>query len=90
MANSADTFTVLAGNFKEVYGDLHNLIPDTAKLMKLIPFKPKAKIGNEYVEAVKLTHEHGVTYSSSDNNAGALVTLSTPIPLTLLDAKVTS
>jgi hypothetical protein len=90
MANSADTFTVLAGNFKEVYGDLHNLIPDTAKMMKMIPFKPKAKIGNEYVEAVKLTHEHGVTYSSSDNNAGALVTLSTPIPLTLLDAKVTS
>lgn len=90
MGNSADTFTVLAGNFKEVYGDLHNLIPDTAKLMKLIPFKPKAKIGNEYVEAVKLTHEHGITYSASDNNAGALVTLSTPIPLTLLDAKVTS
>lgn len=90
MANSADTFTVLAGNFKEVYGDLHNLIPDTAKLMKMIPFKPKAKIGNEYVEAVKLTHEHGVTYSTSDNNSGALVTLSTPIPLTLLDAKVTS
>ncbi len=90
MANSADTFTVLAGNFKEVYGDLHNLIPDTAKMMKMIPYKPKAKIGNEFVEAVKLTHEHGVTYSASDNNAGALVTLSTPIPLTLLDAKVTS
>lgn len=90
MANSADTFTVLAGNFKEVYGDLHNLIPDTAKLMKMIPYKPKAKIGNEYVEAVKLTHEHGVTYSQTDNNAGALVTLTTPVPLTLLDAKVTS
>ena len=90
MANSADTFTVLAGNFKEVYGDLHNLIPDTAKLMKMLPYKPKAKIGNEFVEAVKLTHEHGVTYSQSDNNAGALVTLSTPIPLTLLDAKVSS
>ncbi len=90
MANSADTFNVLSGNFKEVYGDLHNLIPDTAKLMKLMPYKPKAKIGNEFVEAVKLTHEHGVTYSSTDNNAGALVTLSTPIPLTLLDAKVTS
>jgi hypothetical protein len=88
--NSADTFTVLAGNFKEVYGDLHNVIPDTAKLMKMIPYKPKAKIGNEYVEAVKLTHEHGVTYSQSDNNAGALVTLTTPVPLTLLDAKVTS
>jgi hypothetical protein len=58
--------------------------------MKLIPFKPKAKIGNEYVEAVKLTHEHGITYSASDNNSGALVTLSTPIPLTLLDAKVQS
>ncbi len=58
--------------------------------MKLIPFKTKAKIGNEYVEAVKLTHEHGVTYSTTDNNAGALVTLSAPIPLTLLDAKVTS
>lgn len=90
MANSADTFTVLAGNFKEVYGDLHNLIPDTAKLMKMIPFKPKAKIGNQYIEAVKLTHEHGVTYSQTDNNSGALVTLSTPVPLTLLDAKVTS
>ena len=90
MSNSADTFTVLAGNFKEVYGDLHNVIPDTAKLMKLLPFKPKAKIGNEYVEAVKLTHEHGITYSQTDNNAGALVTLATPIPLTLLDAKVTS
>lgn len=90
MSNSADTFTVLQGNFKEVYGDLHNLIPDTAKMMKMIPYKPKAKIGNEFVEAVKLTHEHGVTYSQSDNNAGALVTLSTPIPLTLLDAKVMS
>ena len=90
MANSADTFTVLSGNFKEVYGDLHNLIPDTAKLMKMMPYKAKAKIGNEFVEAVKLTHEHGVTYSQSDNNAGALVTLSTPIPLTLQDAKVSS
>ena len=90
MANSADTFTELQGNFKEVYGDLHNLIPDTAKMMKMIPYKSKAKIGNEFVEAVKLTHEHGVTYSATDNNAGALVTLSTPIPLTLLDAKVTS
>lgn len=90
MANSADTFGVLQGNFKEVYGDLHNLIPDTAKMMKMIPYKAKAKIGNEFVEAVKLTHEHGVTYSQSDNNAGALVTLSTPIPLTLLDAKVMS
>lgn len=90
MANSADTFTVLAANFKEVYGDLHNLIPDTAKLMKIFPFKAKAKIGNEFVEAVKLTHEHGITYSASDNNSGALVTLSTPIPLTLLNAKVTS
>lgn len=90
MANSADTFAVLQSNFKEVYGDLHNLIPDTAKMMKMIPYKSKAKIGNEFVEAVKLTHEHGVTYSASDNNAGALVTLSTPIPLTLLDAKVTS
>ena len=39
---------------------------------------------------MKLTHEHGITYSQTDNNAGALVTLSTPIPLTLLDAKVTS
>jgi len=90
MSNSADTFTVLAANFKEVYGDLHNLIPDTAKLMKMMPFKPKAKIGNEYVEAVKLTHEHGITYSTTDNNAGALVSLNTPIPLTLLDAKVSS
>lgn len=80
----------MSANFKEVYGDLHNLIPDTAKMMKMIPFKPKAKIGNEFVEAVKLTHEHGVTYSATDNNAGALVTLSTPIPLTLLDAKVSS
>lgn len=90
MANTADTFAVLQSNFKEVYGDLHNVIPDTAKLMKLLPFKSKDKIGNEFVEAVKLTHEHGITYSQSDNNSGALVSLSTPIPLTLLNSKVTS
>lgn len=74
--------SALSGLFKEVYGDdLINLIPDTAKLTKMIPFVSSDKeLGNKYHQPVVVTHEHGVTYAAADagaftlNDAVAMVT----------------
>lgn len=83
-ANDIDT---LNGNFKEVYGDkVMNLIPDGAKIMKSIPFVPKAKqLGNEYHQPVIVAQEHGFSYGGPDGTAFAL---SDPIPGQVKDAKV--
>ena len=51
--------------FKEVYGDHTDLLPDDNHLAKFMPFSEKDKVGENYNEAVTLTHETGFTLSDS-------------------------
>lgn len=54
----------LDGYFKEVYGDLSNVIPKFELIAKDIPFKTHEKIGDSYHFPVRLRRAHGHTYSS--------------------------
>lgn len=74
MASTYTTPSTLTGLFKEVYGDEQiNLVPDNAKLQKLIPFVPRDKeLGNKYHQNVIVSCEHGVSYASVDSGAFAL------------------
>lgn len=51
--------------FKNVYGDLTNLLPEDYPLAKRIPFSQKQKVGEKYIEAVVLTNETGITLSAT-------------------------
>ena len=63
----------LDGLFKVVYGpDIDNLIPESAKLTKLIPFSEEEKIGKRYEQPVILSYPHGVTYAAPGAGAFAL------------------
>ncbi len=63
----------LNGLFKNVYGSLHNLIPDNVKLMNMVPFaKAQEQLGYKFVEAVVLGLEHGVSYGLSSDGAFTL------------------
>lgn len=53
--------------FKKVYGDLTDLTPNDQHLSKLIPFSQKQRVGESYVEAVVLSSETGITFSSSSS-----------------------
>lgn len=63
----------LNGLFKQVYGEVHNLIPDNVKLMNMVPFSSaQEQLGLKYVEAVVLGLEHGVSYGLSTDGAFTL------------------
>lgn len=47
--------------FKNVYGDLQNLLPEDYLLAKDIPFSEKQKTGEKYLEGVVLSNEVGIT-----------------------------
>ena len=85
---SVDTFTKLLANFKSRYGNLDNVIVDSMKFLKLCPFDKKNKTGKNFVVAVQLANEQGVTYGSTDDNMGALLDLKPARQLTLLDATI--
>src|SRR5665213_358732 len=85
---SVDTFVQLLANFKTRYGNLDNVIVDTMKFLKLCPFDKKNKTGHNFVVAVQLANEQGVTYGSTDDNTGALLDLKPARRLTLLDATI--
>jgi hypothetical protein len=55
--------------FKQVYGDLQDLLPEDYRLAKDIPFNSKQKVGEKYVEAVVLSHETGWTLAGSSMDA---------------------
>lgn len=79
----------LNGNYKQVYGDsINNLIPDVAKLVKMVSFVGADKReGDKYHQPVALTHEVGFTYNgvSAGYNAFAL---NDSIAMTMKDAEV--
>ena len=81
--------TDLTGLFKNTYPDnvIIKLIPDVAKLTKLIPFTQKdaSLIGNEFHQMVILKEEQGFTYAAQ--NAGDF-DLNSAISMTSGDAIV--
>jgi hypothetical protein len=83
----ATTPTQLSGLFKEVYADrIEQLVPDVAKIVKLIPFVERDKEeGNKYHQPVILSNEHGITYAAA--GAGAFA-LNNAIAMNMGDAQV--
>ena len=79
--------TQLDGLFKAVYGDdVISLVPESAKLVKSIPFSSADKeLGDKYHQPVVLSNEHGITYAAA--NAGAFA-LNNSVALTMKDAQV--
>lgn len=74
---AVNDLTTLQGLFKDVYGDLKEVIPDGVKFLNMIPFIQKEKQpGNQFVIDVVLGLEHGVTYA---DGSGAVVTLNATI-----------
>jgi hypothetical protein len=64
---------VLDALFKKVYGDgTIKAVPDFAKLMKMVPFRPKEKLGDEYIIPVILQYEHGFSYGEAGDSDFAL------------------
>lgn len=74
MASTYTTPSTLTGLFKEVYGDDQiSLLPDNAKIQKLIPFVSRDKeLGNKYHQNVVVAYENGISYASVDAGAFAL------------------
>lgn len=81
------TPTQLSGLFKESYGDeVQSLVPDSAKLTKIIPFVSRDKeLGSKYHQPVVVTSENGVTYAAADSGAFAL---EDSVSMTLQDAQI--
>jgi hypothetical protein len=72
--------------FKEVYGDGPiKVVPDVAKLVKMIPFSEAEKLGDSFHVPVVLTHEGGVSYAASGDGAFNLLTA---VAMTSKDAQV--
>ena len=70
---SANTLTTLNGFYKQIYGDsLINLIPESAKFIKDVPFERRKKLGDKYNVPVVLQAEQGFTYNDGDGTAFAL------------------
>jgi hypothetical protein len=70
---SANTLATLNGFYKQIYGDsLINLIPESAKFIKEVPFERRKKLGDFYNVPVVLQAEQGFTYNDGDGTAFAL------------------
>ena len=70
---SANTLATLNGFYKQIYGDsLINLIPESAKFTKEVPFERRKKLGDYYNVPVVLQAEQGFTYNDGDGTAFAL------------------
>lgn len=69
----ANTIATLNGFYKQIYGDsLINLIPESAKFIKEVPFEKRKKLGDYYNVPVVLQAEQGFTYNNGDGSAFAL------------------
>ena len=77
----------LTGLFKEAYGDdIINLIPEAAKVTKMVPFVQRDKeLGNVYHQPVIVASEQGLTYAAA--GAGAF-SLNSTIGMSMEDAQV--
>lgn len=79
--------STLNGLFKEVYGELRDLVPEQYYLSSAISFDKSNKIGNEYHEPVILSLEGGFTYTGAN---AEYMKLNDSVAQTMQDAKVKS
>lgn len=63
-------FQELIADFKEVYGQYKDLVPNNLQFIKLVPFTGgTSQMGKEFVEPVVLSLEGGITYGGSQGQA---------------------
>ncbi len=55
--------------FKNVYGDMHDVVPDDEILSKEIPWADGAMVGSKFIEDVVLGAEVGITWGGSGQDA---------------------
>lgn len=55
--------------FKDVYGEMHDLVPDDQILAKDIPWDEGSKVGDKFKEDVVLGAETGITFGGSGQDA---------------------
>lgn len=55
--------------FKNVYGDMHDIVPKSQVLSKEIPWEEGAMVGTKFVEDVVLGAEVGITWGGSGQEA---------------------
>ncbi len=55
--------------FKEVYGQMHDIVPDDQILGKMIPWSSDKKVGEKFVEDVVLGAEVGISLGGSGQDA---------------------
>ncbi len=69
----ADVVSNMNEMHKKVYSKrpMPKVIPEIAKLQKLIPFSEKEKLGDKYVVGVRLAYPNGFTHAKGDGTAGA-------------------
>lgn len=81
------TVSDLSGLYKETYADsLESLIPESVKLVPKAKFvEDEKENGSLYHQPVKLSNEHGFTYSAAN---GGAYTLNASISMVLKDAQV--
>lgn len=59
------------GVFKDVFGELENTVPDWSVILQDIPFKERARLGEQYSFPVRLQRGHGITLESGSNSLTA-------------------
>lgn len=82
MAN--ETTSTLDGFFKEVYGDLSNVVPEFSILREDLGFQNAERLGDSYHFPVRVRRGYGATYGT----AGTAYTLNTPTAGVMKDANV--
>lgn len=86
MSQSANTLETLNGLFKDVYAsEIEQLVPENYKMINMVKFNESEKQGKQFVQAVILNHEHGVTFAGPNDDVFAL---NTPISGGVKDALV--
>lgn len=55
--------------FKEVYGEMHDIVPDDQILGKMIPWSADKKVGEKFVEDVVLGAEVGISFGGTGQDA---------------------
>ena len=82
----AVTATDLNALRKEIYSDkVVNAIPASQIVCKDYPFKEAKSIGDKFIQPVKMSHEHGFTYSNEDSVA---FDLNAAVPAIFKEAQV--
>ena len=78
----------IIANYKEIYGEFRDLVPNELKMCDMIKFQGGEKqVGNEFHEPVVLSMEGGVTYGGTE---GSVYDLNKYVALSIKDAKVKS